>query len=43
MVTDRTKITKDGADATMQEIMADEQAHGQYWKKGPTARWKQRA
>lgn len=33
MVTERTKIMKQGAAATMQDIVADEQVRGQYWKK----------
>ena len=32
-VTDETKITKEGAAATMADIVADEQVRGSYWKK----------
>jgi hypothetical protein len=32
-VTDETKITKQGAAATMADIVADEQVRGSYWKK----------
>ena len=33
-VTDQTKITKQGADATMADITVDEKVSGSYWKKG---------
>jgi hypothetical protein len=33
MVTDRTKIMKDGSAATMADIVANEEVRGQYWKK----------
>ncbi|MGI8957102.1 MAG: hypothetical protein ACR2II_09335 [Chthoniobacterales bacterium] len=36
-VSDETKITKDGAVATMADIVADEQARGSYWKKADGA------
>ncbi len=32
-ITDQTKITKQGADATMKDIVADEEVRGSYWKK----------
>ena len=32
-MTDNTKITKDGAEATMSDIAAGEQVSGSYWKK----------
>jgi len=32
-VTDDTKVTKDGAEATMSDITVDEQVSGSYWKK----------
>lgn len=32
-ITDQTKITKQGADATMKEVVADEEVRGSYWKK----------
>ena len=33
MVTDKTEIMKDGASATMADIVADEEVRGSYWKK----------
>ncbi|HEY2800571.1 MAG TPA: hypothetical protein VGI85_08260 [Chthoniobacterales bacterium] len=33
MMTDDTKIMKDGAAATMTDVAADEMVRGQYWKK----------
>lgn len=32
-ITDQTKITKQGADATMKDLVADEEVRGSYWKK----------
>jgi hypothetical protein len=32
-VTDQTKITNKGAEATMADIVVDEQVRGSYWKK----------
>ena len=32
-ITDETKITKQGADATMKDVVADEEVRGSYWKK----------
>ena len=32
-ITDQTKITKQGADAAMKDIVADEEVRGSYWKK----------
>ena len=32
-LTDNTKITKDGAEATMSDVTAGEQVSGSYWKK----------
>ena len=32
-VTDQTKITKQGAAATMADIVVDEEVRGSYWKK----------
>ena len=32
-ITDQTKITKQGADATMKDVVADEEVRGSYWKK----------
>ncbi|MGH8095297.1 MAG: hypothetical protein ACREIF_17830 [Chthoniobacterales bacterium] len=32
-ITDQTKITQQGADATMKDIVADEEVRGSYWKK----------
>jgi hypothetical protein len=32
-ITDQTKITKQGAAATMKDIVADEEVRGSYWKK----------
>jgi hypothetical protein len=32
-VTDQTKITKEGAAATMADIVVDEEVRGSYWKK----------
>lgn len=32
-ITDQTKITKQGVDATMKDIVADEEVRGSYWKK----------
>jgi hypothetical protein len=32
-ITDQTKITKQGAEATMKDVVADEEARGSYWKK----------
>ncbi len=32
-ITDQTKITKQGAEATMTDVVADEEVRGAYWKK----------
>ena len=32
-ITDQTKITKQGAEATMKDVVADEEVRGSYWKK----------
>ncbi len=32
-ITDETKITKQGAEATMKDVVADEEVRGSYWKK----------
>ena len=32
-ITDQTKITKQGAEATMKDVAADEEVRGSYWKK----------
>lgn len=32
-ITDQTKITKQGVDATMKDVVADEEVRGSYWKK----------
>ena len=32
-ITDQTRITKQGAEATMKEVVAEEEVRGSYWKK----------
>ena len=32
-ITDQTKITKQGVDAMMKDVVADEEVRGSYWKK----------
>jgi hypothetical protein len=32
-ITDQTRITKQGAEATMKDVVADEEVRGSYWKK----------
>ena len=32
-ITNQTKITKQGAEATMKDVVADEEVRGSYWKK----------
>ena len=32
-ITDQTKITKQGVEATMKDVVADEEVRGSYWKK----------